>query len=259
MNLTLSIIIVSYNSAQYLDTCISSIFAHKINYSHEIIVVDNHSTDPSVQIIKSYVPPVMIIENMDNYGFSGGINVGIRASRGDLLLILNPDTIMHENAINNLIEFAQSDETIGIIGPKLLNPDGSLQESCRIFHSIRTILFRRTFLGKMFPNSKIIRNHMMLDWDHGTPKIVDWVLGACFLVRKKIITEHIGYFDEKYKLYFEDADICYRMKKGGYKVYYYPFSTCIHNHRRESAININKKTLWHIMSGIHFFNRHGWR
>ena len=99
----------------------------------------------------------------------------------------------------------------------------------------------------------------MGDWDHNTPRFVDWVLGACFLLKRKVIEHHVGYFDENYKLYFEDVDICYRMKNAGYKVCYYPHAICIHNHLRESAKGFNRKTYWHIRSSIHFFNKHGWK
>ena len=99
----------------------------------------------------------------------------------------------------------------------------------------------------------------MLDWDHNTPMNVDWILGACFLIRREVLERCVGYFDEDYKLYFEDVDICYRMKEAGYKVCYYPSATCIHDHRRESAKGFNRKTYWHIRSAIHFFNKHGWR
>jgi len=255
----LSIIIVSYNSERYIKNCMESILAYKINYNHEIIIVDNNSSDSTRRIALSYIPKVTLIKNLKNIGFAGAINIGIRASKGKFLLILNPDIVLKEDTINKLLQFAHSEETFGVIAPKLLNPDGSLQESCRAFYSLKTIILRRTILGKIFPNTDTLKKHLMNDWDHNSTKDVDWVLGACFLLKREIIEHNVGYFDEDYKLYFEDVDICYRMKTAGYKVCYYPTATCIHNHRRESAKGFNRKTYWHIRSGIHFFNKHGWQ
>jgi len=255
----LSIIIACYNSERYINTCLDSIFGYKIKYNYETIIADNNSNDSTRTIVSSYVPKVTLIKNSKNIGFAGAINVGIQESKGKFLLILNPDIILKGNTINKLLQFASSEESIGIIAPKLLNPDGTLQESCRAFYSVKTIILRRTIFGKIFPNTDTIKKHLMLDWDHNTPMDVDWILGACFLIRREVLERCVGYFDEDYKLYFEDVDICYRMKEAGYKVCYYPSATCIHDHRRESAKGFNRKTYWHIRSAIHFFNKHGWR
>jgi GT2 family glycosyltransferase len=145
---------------------------------------------------------------------------------------------------------------VGIVFPKLLNPDGSLQYSCRTFHTFWTILMRRTPLGKMFPKSKILRDHLMMDWDHDTIREVDWALGGCMMIRRDAVFGP-KLFDERFFLYFEDVDLCYGMKKTSWKVIYNPKAVMVHHHLRESALkglNPQKKEV--IKSWVKFKLKH---
>jgi len=253
-----SIIIVSYNSASFLEKCIESIINFQNYLDIEVIVVDNASTDGSVELIKSNFTIVKLIRNDQNFGFAKGNNIGISAAKGEYVLFLNPDTILCQDTLSKMVNFMKNTPDAGALGPKLIYPNGSLQLSCRHFYNLRTIFLRRTILGKIFPNSRLLRYHLMSDWDHNTTQEVDWVLGACLMVPRKVF-EKVGYFDERYKMYFEDVDLCYRIKKAGYKVYYYPEATVIHNHQRESTKKFSMKTIWHIQSAIRFFNKFGWK
>jgi len=253
-----SIIIVSYNSASFLEKCIESIINSQNYLDIEVIVVDNASTDGSVELIKSNFTIVKLIRNDLNFGFAKGNNIGISAAKGEYVLFLNPDTILCQDTLSKMVNFMKNTPDAGALGPKLIYPNSSLQLSCRHFYNLRTIFLRRTILGKIFPNSRLLRYHLMSDWDHNTTQEVDWVLGACLMVPRKVL-EKVGYFDEKYKMYFEDVDLCYRIKKAGYKVYYYPGATVIHHHQRESAKKFSMKTIWHIQSAIRFFNKFGWK
>jgi len=117
---------------------------------------------------------------------------------------------------------------------------------------------RRTFLGKLLSNSEVLKEHLMIEYSHNEIREVDWVLAACLMISRSVL-EKIGYIDDKYRMYFEDVDLCYMTNKAGYKVYYFPESVIIHHHQRESAQGFSIKTIWHIQSAIRFFNKFGWK
>lgn len=252
----ISIIIVSYNSSQHLDSCLSSICASKDHYKKEVIVVDNASLDNSVEIAERYKDFTTIIKSSENLGYAGGNNLGLSIAKGKFLLILNPDTSIFENTLELLYLFALANPQAGAIGPMLIFPDGSIQRYFCRYYSIRTILFRRSFLGKVFPS--LTKHPLMSPIDTDVPIELDWLLGSTLFIPKKIIDE-VGMFDDGYKLYFEDVDFCYRIRQKGYKVLYYPKAQIIHDHQRESAKGFSIKTIWHIQSSIRFFNKFGWR
>jgi GT2 family glycosyltransferase len=253
----LSVVIVNYNSAELLEACLSSLLANKPLCQMEVIVVDNHSTDGSVQMLAKF-PEIRLIAESENRGFACGANHGYALSRGPYCLILNPDVVILPGSIQTLWAYMESCKDGGIAFPKLLNPDGSLQYSCRTFHTVRTILMRRTPLGKIFPESKVLRDHLMMDWDHNSIREVDWALGACMMVRKDAISGP-GLFDERFFLYFEEVDLCYRMKKTPWKVVYNPEATMVHCHLRESAgKGFNRQKREVIRSWIKFKLKHAW-
>jgi hypothetical protein len=145
----------------------------------------------------------------------------------------------------------------GLLLPQLINPDGSLQFSCRKFYDFFTLLFRRTPLGAFFPNHRVIRNHLMMDWNHGEVREVDWGLGACMSLRREALGSP-EIFDERFFLYFEDVDLCFRMKKRGWKVIYYPEAVMVHTHVRSSADGFFNREKWeHFKSMIKFYRKYG--
>jgi GT2 family glycosyltransferase len=254
-DIQLSVIIVNYNSAKLLEACLSSLLANKPLCRTEVIVVDNHSVDGSVQMLTKF-PEIRLTVEKENRGFACGANRGYALSRGTYCLILNPDVIILPGSIQALWEYMESCEDVGIAFPKLLNPDGSLQYSCRTFHTTWTILMRRTPLGKMFPESKILKDHLMTEWDHNSIQEVDWALGASMMVRKKAIPGN-QLFDERFFLYFEEVDLCYQMKRTRWKVVYNPEATMIHCHLRESAgKGFNRQKREVIRSWIKFKLKH---
>lgn len=254
----LSVIIVTYNSKQYLDSCLGSLMNSSNGIEKEILVVDNASADGGVKFVRSKFQTVNVIENLENIGFAAGNNAGAKAAKGRYLLFLNPDTVVEKDALVNMLSFMERNADAGIIGPKLLYPDGTLQLSCRKFYTIISIAVRRTFLNKIFNSSKVHVEHLMADWDHNSTRKVDWVLAACMMARREDF-EKAGCFDEKYRLYFEDVDLCYRIKKMGKNVYYFPDSVVHHHHQRDSAKEFSIKTIWHIQSAVRFFRKFGWR
>lgn len=254
-DIQLSVIIVNYNNAKLLEACLSSLLASKPLCKMEVIVVDNHSADGSVQMLAKF-PEIRLTAENENLGFGRAANRGYTLSRGPYCLILNPDVIILPGSIQTLWAYMESSKDVGIAFPKLLNPDGSLQYSCRTFHTLWTILMRRTPLGKIFPKSKILKDHLMMDWDHETIREVDWALGGCMMVRRDAMFGP-RLFDERFFLYFEDVDLCYRMKKTSWKVVYNPGAVMVHHHLRESArkgLNPQKKEV--IKSWVKFKLKH---
>ncbi|NNF08156.1 MAG: glycosyltransferase, partial [Candidatus Eisenbacteria bacterium] len=178
----LSIVIVSYRTPEHLKRCLTRLSQHKARCSFEVLVVDNESGDESPEIARSF-ESVTVIESGANLGFAGGVNRGLAAGRGRYSLVLNPDVEVGPNSLDELVDYMDDHPEVGLAGPKLLNTDGSLQHSCRRFYTFKAILLRRTFLGKLFPNSQTIKRHLMLDYDHEEPRAVDWVAGAAMVVR----------------------------------------------------------------------------
>lgn len=253
----LLIILVNYNTTPLLLKCLQTLEQQRLDVDHRVVVVDNHSLDGGCDQIAAQYPSVTLIRNAENGGYAKAVNQAIREFNSDYILVLNPDIEVTPGAIKTMLAFMTKTPDAGIVGGKLLNPDGTLQHSCRTFYTLPVLLLRRTFLGKLFPNSTLIAHHLMLDWDHNSVREVDWMLGACLMIRRDALKE-VGLMDERFFLYFEDVDWCYRMKKGGWKVYYLPEARMIHHHQRHSAKGVlNKTKLYHLTSMLHFYAKWG--
>ncbi len=250
----LSIIIVHYNTLDLLKKCLSSIYGQAFSFQYEVFVIDNASEN--FEGIEFNFPLAKIIRNKSNLGFARANNLGLKSAVGEYILFLNPDTEILKGSLEKMLEFLAINPDVGVLGPKLVYPDGSLQLSCRRFYTLRAILMRRViFLSRLF-NRKILVEHLMLDSSESI-KDADWLIAACIMFPKRVL-EKLGGFDEKYRLYFEDVDLCYRIKKEGLRVVYYPESKIIHHHRRDSAKGLSRKTIWHILSAVRFFRKYGW-
>jgi len=247
---------VSYNRKQILEDCLKSIFLNLPKIEYEIFVVDNNSTYNIIEMIKEKFAQVKLIINNQNIGFAAAHNKAYLQSEGEYILILNPDISILPKSIEVLINFMNKNNNVGIVCPKLKNIDGSLQYSCRTFYKLSTILFRRTLLNRMFPRHKILRDHLMYNWDHNDVRMVDWALGASMLIRRKALNKD-AIFDERFFLYFEDVDLCYNMRKNGWKVYYVPDAIMMHHHIRDSAQGgFNRAKFEHLKSFIKFYFKH---
>jgi len=251
----LSIIVITYNSRVPVERCLASLEAHEPSCAHETIVIDNGSEDGTAEVVAKRFPSVRVVANSENLGYSRAVNQGMRLSSGRAMLVINPDIIVRDGSIDRLIEFMDTHPDAGIVGSKLVYPDGSLQHSCRSFYTVSALLYRRTFLGKLFPRAKPLREHIMLDYDHETPRAVDWLIGACMLVRREALAR-VGAMDERFFLYFEDIDWCYRMKNHGWSVYYVPSSVMVHTYERSSARSILRKPfLFHMLSLMRYYEK----
>lgn len=232
--MNLSIVIVNYKSKEKTYRCIDSIYNSDLeSIEYEIIVIDNNSHDEIGQEIEKKYPKVKFVQSYKNLGMGAGNNLGIELSKGDYILILNPDTIVEKDSIKKLYNYIKNNESVGVVGPKLLNPDRTLQYSCFREWKFLTPLYRRTFFGRF--RKKHVDNFLMKDFDHDKISEVDWLLGSCIMVEKNILDEIGGGFDHRYFMYFEDTDLARSIRDKGYKAVYLPDSIVIHDHERSSA------------------------
>lgn len=225
----LSIVICNYNTKEILKNTLSSIYQNTKNISLEIIVVDDGSTDGSAEMIKKYFPKIKIIKNIKNLGYSKSCNIGTKLSKGKYILHLNSDVnFTRYTDINSLMNFMDEHPNAGICGCKIVKTDGSFDLACR--HALPTIknsFFQPFGLYKLFPNIKSINYYMTYLSDNETAKIGG--LGAFMFIKRKLI-EEIGYLDEKFFIYCEDTDYCYRAIKAGWDIYYFPKIKVKHMH-----------------------------
>jgi GT2 family glycosyltransferase len=210
-----------------LSHCIDSICATTKNIMYEIIVVDNGSTDGSAETVEKEFPQVKLIRNRENLGFAKANNIGIRKSTGRYVCLVNSDVIVLENCINGLIKFIDNNPSVGIAGPRVLNPDHSLQVSCRHLPSIWNNLCQVVGLNYVFPKSALFSEPSMKYWAHDTERKID-VLSGCFWMVRRAALEQVGLLDEEFFFYGEDIDWCRRFHKADWDVMFYPGTQAIH-------------------------------
>jgi N-acetylglucosaminyl-diphospho-decaprenol L-rhamnosyltransferase len=223
----LSIVILCWNDLKVISNCLRSIYAGTSSTEFEVIVSDNGSTDGSTDFIRETFPLVHVIENGVNLRFSKGNNVGIRASTGEYVLILNPDTIIHDGSLDRWIEFADQHPEAGGFGCRVLNPDGSCQGSARPFPTIwrewlaALCLSRLGYVSDYFISDRYVR------WKGDTERLIDWHSGCCLMIRSNLLMELRG-FDEQFQYYYEDVDLCRRIWDTGRPIVYTPKVTITH-------------------------------
>ncbi|NQV37353.1 MAG: glycosyltransferase [Candidatus Marinimicrobia bacterium] len=227
---TVSVLIVSYNVKQYLLHAIDTVIASNYDGEIEVIVTDNNSYDGSVEALAKTYPKVKTIPNQENVGFGKAVNQAAKIASGDYLLILNPDTIMEESTISTFVDYMESKTHVGMIGPKILNADGSLQPACkRSFPRPMVALPKLLGLSKLFPNSKWAGKYNLTYLDPDVIHSVDAISGSCMFVRKNIF-DQIGGFDEQFFMFGEDIDLCYQIKNNDFEIHYVPTAKIIHFH-----------------------------
>jgi GT2 family glycosyltransferase len=245
----LSIVIVNWNTKEYLLRCLGSIFKLGQRMNWEVIVVDNGSQDGSGMEVKKAFPFVHLVENEKNLGFAKAANQGLQKASGRYALLLNPDTQVKGEAIEQLGSFMETHLEAGVAGPQLLNPDGSKQNSIANYPSLATELLNKSFLRWLFP-----KKFPGKERDYSEPVEVDSVIGACMIVRRDAI-DQVGLLDEDYFLFLEETDWCYRMAKGGWKIYHVPQAEVDH-FQGKSAETVKKRArVEFYRSRYHFFKK----
>jgi GT2 family glycosyltransferase len=257
--MTLSIIYINYNTRGLLKQSLKHLFYINPAVDFEVIVVDNHSTDGSTEMVREKFPQVRLIESMDNYGYAAGVNLGIAEATGNYVAVFNPDIFINKGSIEAAVNYLDNNPDAGLVGPKLVNADGSLQYSCYAFPNFYTPLLRRTFLGKTLFGKKGLDRYLMKNFDHAESCEVDWLLGGALFARVSALKK-VGLLDERFFLYFEDTDLARKLKASGYRIIYLPSAKIVHLHRRESAdtsliksLIFKKATRIHIASAIKYF------
>lgn len=250
----LTIVIVSWNTSKELSSCLMSV-RDALGDNMQAIVVDNASGDDSVQMVRREFPWVHLIANNDNYGFGKACNMAIRESRGRYIFFLNPDSAIEKDALNSIVEFGDTHPEAGIFGIKVMNPNGSIQYSCRRFPTLAAGIFRNTILGKFFPKNAYTRDYLMTDWDHSQTQEVDWVSGCALVIRRET-AEELGGFDERFFMYCEDVDLAYRANQKGWKVMYFPGAVSIHARSKSSDKSPNHMIFEFHKSMYKFFKKH---
>ena len=218
--LDVSAVVVCLNGLPWLGRCLESVAAY------ETVVVDHGSVDGSLELVRERFPDVHLIRQA-NLGMGAGNNAGMRAASGRYFLLLNSDARMADGAVDRLVELMERRPDVAVAGPRLRNPDGTLQPSVRGFPTPWRISTEYFFLRKLAPGSHALIALYGAGFDHRSTRDVDWVSGACLLVRRAAV-EEVGYFDEDYFMFSEETDWCYRFHEAGWAVVFHPEAECVH-------------------------------
>lgn len=252
----LSVVVINLNGKKLLDDCLESLRESSPRHRLEVVVVDNGSTDGSTEMVTEKYPEAILVKNTENLGFTKANNQGIEVSTGRYLMLLNNDTRVLPGAFSDTIDYLDKHPAIGCAGLKLLNEDGSRQLSVRRFPSFSQALFNRySLLTRLFPNNRFSRAYLMTDFEDGKIQDVDWVSGACLLFRMSVL-DTIGALDERYFMYCEDVDYCYRVWQAGWRVTYIPFAEVFHLIGQDTKKVRVKLTLERHKSMYRFYKKH---
>ena len=219
-----TLIVVSYNTAHLLDRMFCTIEAARGTLRLQVIVVDNASRDGSVNILRSKYPHVELIENSVNVGFGRANNQALPLLRGRYVLLLNTDAFMMPDTLQRTLDYMDTHTSCGVLGVKLVGPDGVLRPSCRYFPTPWNLFLARTGLARFFPGTRLVDD---MSWDHASVRECDWVPGCYYLIRREVV-ERVGLFDPRYFVYYEELDHCRAVHRAGWKVIYYPLTQVMH-------------------------------
>ena len=247
----LTIGIATWNAAGLLRDCLRSIVENVTGVTYDVMVVDNGSADDTATVMEQEFPEFTYIRNRENEGVARARNKCLDNVTSRYVILQDVDTVIHPNAFETLVATMDRYPRAGVGGPRLLNPDGSLQLSCRTFQTPLTILFRGTPLGNRFPDAPFVRDHLMVNWDHNELRPVDWLMGACHIIRQEALLD-IGRLDDGFFYLYEDVEYCWRAGKKGWDVLYIPESEITHIYQRQSAAEFNIMTWRHIRSILRF-------
>jgi len=252
----IDIIIVNYNSTDYLLRCLRSIYRESGDIAVNIFVADNGSEDGVDRLLDQF-QDINLLKNEQNLGFAAAVNQCLRKCSSQYLLLLNPDTAINRGFFKPLIQYMEMNPKVGVLGPKIYDHDLKVQGSARSFPTPFTALFgRNTILTRCFPNNRLSRKNILnLDCDNKTPINVDWLSGACMLVRREAIDE-VGLLDSHFFMYWEDADWCIRFKNAGWDIVYFPGAAVVHLVGGSSEHNLTRSIFEFHKSAYYLFNKY---
>lgn len=250
-----SVIIVSWNAQQYLKQCLESLSGEACRYPMEIIVVDNASNDSSVECVENQFPHARLIRNDSNLGFAKANNMGIAASRGKYVCLVNSDVKLLKDCITRLVDYFELNPQAGLIGPRLIGGDGKMQRSCRGFPTLWNMLCQALALDTLFAGNRIFCGYDLSYWPHDTETEVNILSGCFWLVRRDALTG-VGLLDESFFMYGEDMDWCRRFWSGGWKLVFVPSAEAIHY---GGASSVNAPVRFHFeqqRADIQYWRKH---
>lgn len=250
----LAVVIVNYNSTDYLGRCLAALSRHTEVPDRRIVVVDNASTDRPVTPYLTGHPDLELLQNVENVGFARACNQGLRHTRADFYLLLNPDCEVQPRAVDTCLEFLEQTPEAGIVGCRVENPDGSLQRACRRRIPRPSTAFYRLFgLSSLFPGNPKFTGYYVTEEESPDPYPVEAVSGS-FLMFRRAVLDDVGGLDEDFFLYGEDLDFCYRTALAGWRIYFHPGAAVTHYKRVSSSRNA-RASLFHFYDAMRIFYR----
>jgi GT2 family glycosyltransferase len=262
---TVSAIVLNYRTPQETVRCVQALLkqtmvrrAHHDTFSLDIIVVDNHSEDDSIGVLRNRLakhPNVCIVESTQNIGYGQGNMLGTRFAGGDYIYITNPDNELEPTGLEKMIQKMETDNAIGILAPRLVHEDGTTRDSARAFPRLPDVIIKRTGLRRIFAHR--LAHYLQSSKNPSKTRETDWIVGASFLIRRSIFKE-VGGFDPRFFLFFEDIDLCRRVREAGHTVVYFPEATATDRKRRLSeggflSLLTSRTARVHVASALKYF------
>ncbi|MCC6396009.1 MAG: glycosyltransferase family 2 protein [Bacteroidetes bacterium] len=250
-----SVIIVTWNSRADLERCLPSLKAGLQKHTSEVILVDNASGDGTTSLARSILPEARIIQNSANVGFAAANNQALASAAGRYVCLLNPDTIVYDHGLDALVDFMEGNPRAWASGPAMYNSDGSAQRTGVRFPSLWNLAVETLFLDRIFPSSRIFGAHRELFRSSATARPVDYVQGACLMVRREAV-EKVGGMDERFFMYFEETDWCYRFKEAGGEVWLVPSAGVVHIGGGTTGHFDEHRLAFYFESLLRFYDKH---
>lgn len=249
----LSVIIVTWNSSDCIEECLDSLKRESSDL--EVLVVDNNSQDGTQKIVRNKFPWVRLIENPRNLRYAKANNQGIEQSSGEYILFLNPDTRLNSGAISKLMNFIETHREVGALAPQLLHLDLTVQPSCREFPTLKIMAWEFLGLSHLFPKSRTFGRWRMGYFDHMGLREVDQPMGSCLLISRRVLAE-VGSFDERFPMFMNDVDLCYRIRKAGWPIIFFPGASVIHRLGESTQRAKPRMIISSHRSICHYFKKH---
>lgn len=237
-----SVVVTSYNTREMFKNCIESIYRSVEAITYEVICVDDNSHDGSADMVREHFPDVRLVENEENLGYTKSNNIGMKLSNGRYVIILNADTEIQPGAFDEMVEFMDQTPEAGACGPKLLNPDGSIQYCIRSFPSVPTVIAQSLGLHRLFPNNPITNQYYKKELDYDKVIEAESIGTTCYMVSREVM-EEVGLLDETFFMYCSDLDYNKRIGSVGYKIFYLPQAQVIHY----GGLSVNQDARWHLI------------
>ncbi len=258
-----TIAVNGYRNTELLRLCLESLYRELASapFAYEVLVADSETIEDTEMLMREEFPQVRFFPFTENVGFKTLFNVSLEEARGRYVFLINSDILINQETIPVLMRYLEEHPDIKLVGPKQINFNGTLQLSCFRYYRLQTILYRRTWLGRLPFGRKHLDWFMMREYDHASPQAVDWVTGSAMFVERES-ARRVGPMDDRFFMYMEDVDWCRRFWEHGYRVVYQPAATVYHYHAKGSArggvlgLFFNRLTWWHIMSAFRYFRKY---